>query len=106
MTAPPKAEQEPRPAPLVQLCVFDARRGREEGQEAEKVLGYYPADVPPDEQSSVVGLVQAVSAFSAIFSQVGPVSVGTPAPLTECTRLWCHACVFLGHQDMLYMQCS
>ena len=71
--------------PPVQLCVFDSRRGKAEGQEVDKVLAYYPADVPANVQANVVGLVQAVGAFSAIFSQVGllmgqvkPVNVSPP----------------------------
>lgn len=56
--------------PPLQLSVFDVRRGRTEGQEADKVLGFYPASVDTDEQASVVGLVQAMSAFSSIFDQV------------------------------------
>ena len=56
--------------PSLQLCVFDVRRGRTEGQEADKVLGFHPANVDANEQASVVGLVQAMSAFSSIFDQV------------------------------------
>jgi len=41
-----------------------------EGEEADKVLAFFPRDVKPNNQSAVVGLVQAMLAFSSIFSQV------------------------------------
>ena len=42
-------------APL-QLCIFDDRRGEKEGQEADKILGFYPSNTPPDSQAALVGL--------------------------------------------------
>ena len=53
-----------------QLCVFDDRRGGQEGQEADKVLAFFPPDTPLHEQCSVVGLVQAVQALFSSFSLV------------------------------------
>lgn len=55
--------------PPMQLCIFDERRGLSEGQEADRVLAYFPASVHPNDQASAVGLVQAMSSFSTIFSQ-------------------------------------
>ena len=37
-----------------------------EGEEADKVLAFFPRDVKPNNQSAVVGLVQAMLAFSSI----------------------------------------
>ncbi|KAK9828403.1 hypothetical protein WJX81_004639 [Elliptochloris bilobata] len=56
-----------RPRPL-QLCIFDDRRGQEEGHEADKVLAFFPPDTRPNDQAAAVGLVQAMLAFSSIFS--------------------------------------
>ncbi|BDA47525.1 Vacuolar fusion protein CCZ1 homolog [Coccomyxa sp. Obi] len=67
MTAP-KRDQE-KTVPPLQLCTFDVRRGRVEGQEADRVLGFYPSCTDAIDQVSVVGLVQAMSAFSSIFDQ-------------------------------------
>lgn len=69
MTATAKREEQ-RSLPWLQLCVYDSRRGKAEGDEADKILAYYPPDVSTNEQASTVGLAQAVSAFAAIFSQV------------------------------------
>ena len=54
----------------LQLCVFDERRGEQEGQEQDKLLGYYPAQVPLQEQGSVVGLAQALLTFTNTFQPV------------------------------------
>ena len=62
--------EEQRPPPSLQLCIYDSRRGKAEGDEADRVLAYYPADVSPNEQASTVGLAQAVGAFTATFSKV------------------------------------
>ncbi len=69
MTTPKKKDQE-KTVPPLQLCMFDVRRGRVEGQEADCVLGFYPSGTDATDQASVVGLVQAMSAFSSIFDQV------------------------------------
>lgn len=68
MTAP-KRDQE-KTVPSLQLCIFDVRRGKVEGQEADRVLGFYPSSTDAIDQASIVGLVQAISAFSSIFDQV------------------------------------
>jgi len=41
-----------------------------EGEEADKVLAFCLHDTRLNDQSAVVGLVQAMLAFSSIFSQV------------------------------------
>ena len=56
--------------PPLQICLFDVRRGKVEGQEADRVLGFYPSSTDASDQASIVGLVLAMSAFSSIFDQV------------------------------------
>lgn len=48
-----------------QLVVFDARRGNTEGEEADKLLGFYPESTPLAERISLAGLVQGLHMFSA-----------------------------------------
>jgi hypothetical protein len=52
------------------LAAYDTRRGQAEGQEADKVLGFYPPTAPPAMQSSIVGLAQAVTMFAGTFNKV------------------------------------
>ena len=47
-----------------QLLVFDARRGNEEGEEADKILGFYPSTSDHDNQIALAGLVQGLLMFS------------------------------------------
>ena len=54
----------------MQLCILDTRRGQHEGQEAEKVLAFYPKATAVDDSTAVVGLFLATNAFCSIFSQV------------------------------------
>ena len=79
MTATAKREEQRSP-PSLQLCVYDSRRGKAEGDEADRVLAYHPPDVSPNEQASTVGLAQAVGAFAAIFSQVQLHTGSCPGP--------------------------
>ena len=64
------SERKPKSSPPLQICLFDVRRGDKEGEEAEKVLGYYPATVSHDAQASIVGLAQAALAFASTFKPV------------------------------------
>lgn len=52
----------------MKLCVFDLRRGQTEGQELDKILFFYPADLPLSEQLSVIGLSEGLVTFTRIFS--------------------------------------
>ena len=54
----------------LQICIFDDRRGDKEGQEADKILGYYPPGISNDSQASFVGLAQAATAFASTFQPV------------------------------------
>jgi len=51
--------------PELQLLVFDTRRGNVEGQEQDKLLAFFPPDVPPVQQSGLVGLLHGLLAFTA-----------------------------------------
>lgn len=52
----------------VKLCVFDRTRGQREGEEVEKILFFYPPELPLAEQLSVVGLSEGLITFTRIFS--------------------------------------
>lgn len=48
----------------VQFCIFDLRRGQNEGQELEKILFFFPADLPFSTQLSVIGLSEGLITFT------------------------------------------
>lgn len=48
----------------IQLCVFDLRRGQQEGQEIDKILFFFPADCPYSTQLSVLGLSEGLITFT------------------------------------------
>ncbi|KAI5678101.1 hypothetical protein M9H77_09051 [Catharanthus roseus] len=52
----------------LKLCIFDLRRGQNEGQELDKILFFYPADLPFSTQLSVIGLSEGLITFTRIFS--------------------------------------
>ncbi|CAN1297318.1 Vacuolar fusion protein CCZ1 homolog B [Linum perenne] len=52
----------------MQLCIFDLRRGQQEGQELDKILFFFPADLPFSSQLSVIGLSEGLITFTRIFS--------------------------------------
>ena len=54
----------------LRLCLFDDRRGQTEGEEADKILGFYPSNTPADKQAAMVGFTQALVAFTSMFDQV------------------------------------
>ncbi|XP_024399642.1 vacuolar fusion protein CCZ1 homolog B [Physcomitrium patens] len=59
-------------AESVQVCVFDMRRGQQEGHELDKILFFYPVDCPLSSQLSVVGLSEGLITFTRIFSPDKP----------------------------------
>ncbi|KAK4800931.1 hypothetical protein SAY86_021418 [Trapa natans] len=59
----------------LQFCVFDLKRGQYEGQELDKILFFYPADLPFPSQLSVVGLSEGLITFTSIFSPEAPCEV-------------------------------
>ncbi|XP_050234530.1 vacuolar fusion protein CCZ1 homolog B-like isoform X2 [Mercurialis annua] len=52
----------------MQLCIFDLKRGQFEGQELDKILFFFPADLPFSAQLSVIGLSEGLITFTRIFS--------------------------------------
>lgn len=56
----------------MKLCMFDLRRGQHEGQELDKILFFFPADVPFSTQLSVIGLSEGIITFTRIFSPEMP----------------------------------
>ncbi|GLC36018.1 hypothetical protein PLESTM_000393200 [Pleodorina starrii] len=53
------------------FAVYDVRRGQCEGEEAEKLLSFFPTIAPIHVRTSVVGLAQAVTSFAATLTQDG-----------------------------------
>ncbi|KAL6001265.1 Vacuolar fusion protein CCZ1 B [Asimina triloba] len=53
---------------VLQLCIFDLRRGQHEGQELDKILFFFPSDCPYSTQLSVIGLSEGLITFTRIFS--------------------------------------
>ncbi|KAL8137897.1 hypothetical protein V2J09_003898 [Rumex salicifolius] len=56
------------PTESVKLCVFDLRRGQEEGLELDKILFFYPSDSPISTQLSIIGLAEGLISFTRNFS--------------------------------------
>ncbi|KAK7818834.1 vacuolar fusion protein ccz1 like protein a [Quercus suber] len=52
----------------IKFCIFDLRRGQQEGQELDKILFFFPADLPFSAQLSVIGLSEGLITFTRIFS--------------------------------------
>ncbi|WOL06612.1 vacuolar fusion protein [Canna indica] len=52
----------------IQFCVFDSRRGQQEGQEIDKILYFFPPNCPFSAQLFVVGLSDGIITFTRIFS--------------------------------------
>jgi len=44
--------------------MFDLRRGQNEGQELDKILFFFPADLPFSKQLSVIGLSEGLITFT------------------------------------------
>ncbi|PSR88103.1 Vacuolar fusion protein [Actinidia chinensis var. chinensis] len=52
----------------IKFCIFDLRSGQHEGEELNKILFFYPADLPFSTQLSVIGLSEGLITFTRIFS--------------------------------------
>lgn len=50
----------------MKLCIFDLRRGQNEGQELDKILFFYPVDLPFQNQLSVAGLCEGLITFTRL----------------------------------------
>ncbi|KAH9321381.1 hypothetical protein KI387_016020, partial [Taxus chinensis] len=59
----------------LQLCVFDMRRGQQEGHELDKILFFFPTSYPLTSQLSVIGLSEGLITFTRIFSPDAPCEV-------------------------------
>ncbi|CAN4087676.1 unnamed protein product [Withania somnifera] len=59
----------------MKLCIFDLRRGQHEGQELDKILYFFPADLPFPTQLSVIGLSEGLITFTRIFSPEAPCEI-------------------------------
>lgn len=59
----------------MKLCIFDSRRGQHEGQELDKILFFFPTDLPYPTQLSVVGLSEGLITFTRTFSPEAPCEV-------------------------------
>ena len=46
------------------FCVFDERRGNDEGTAQDKLLYFFPETVESDERNNMVGLIQGLLQFS------------------------------------------
>lgn len=60
------------------LCLFDDRRGQVEGEEADKILAFYPTSTAQDVRTSTVGLTLALIAFTSIFDTVSILLMSEP----------------------------
>ncbi|XP_051117713.1 vacuolar fusion protein CCZ1 homolog B isoform X2 [Andrographis paniculata] len=78
----------------MKLCVFDLRRGQTEGQELDKILFFYPADLPLTVQLSVIGLSEGLITFTRIFS---------PDAACEVIEAEMHSHVFYEAEPDLWM---
>ena len=47
-----------------QFCVFDLKRGQQEGEELDKILHFFPFDSPYSAQLSVTGLSEGLITFT------------------------------------------
>lgn len=52
----------------IKFCIFDLKRGQHEGQELDKILFFFPTDLPFSAQLSVIGLSEGLITFTRIFS--------------------------------------
>ena len=76
-----KKDSQSSTTPLYQLCVFDDRRGTEEGKEDEKVLVAWPGSRVSSQMASVVGLAQAMTSFMSNFE-----------PVSDLVAMHAHSC--------------
>ncbi|XP_022990222.1 vacuolar fusion protein CCZ1 homolog B-like isoform X2 [Cucurbita maxima] len=78
----------------IQLCVFDSRRGQQEGQELDKILFFYPADLPFTKQLYIIGLSEGLITFTRTFS---------PEAACEVIEAEKHSHVFFEAEQDIWM---
>ena len=67
----------------LQLCVFDTERDYPEGEEARQILAYHPETCSVTDQTSVIGLAQALLTFCQTFEEVHSNLLAFSCPLPE-----------------------
>lgn len=67
-----QAEAGPKP---FRICIFDDRRGQQEGHEGDKILAFHPSSAPINSRIAAVGFAQAVMAFASVFDKVACQSI-------------------------------
>ncbi|XP_076960159.1 vacuolar fusion protein CCZ1 homolog B-like [Bidens hawaiensis] len=82
------------PSEPLKFCIFDLRRGQHEGEELEKILFFFPADLPFPAQLSVVGLSEGPITFTRIFS---------PEAACEVIEAEMHSHVFFEAEPDIWM---
>ena len=83
MAKPKKETDGTTNSSLYQLCVFDDRRGTEEGTEDDKVLVAWPNNKISSQLASVVGLAQAMISFMSNFEPVSPFKLSSGSACTS-----------------------
>lgn len=78
----------------LKFCIFDLRRGQHEGEELEKILFFFPADLPFPAQLSVIGLSEGLITFTRIFS---------PEAACEVIEAEMHSHVFFEAEPDIWM---
>lgn len=78
----------------LKFCIFDLRRGQHEGEELEKILFFFPADLPFPAQLSVIGLSEGLITFTRIFS---------PEAACEVIEAELHSHVFFEAEPDIWM---
>lgn len=78
----------------LKFCIFDLRRGQHEGEELEKILFFFPADLPFSAQLSVIGLSEGLITFTRIFS---------PDAACEVIEAEMHSHVFFEAEPDIWM---
>ncbi len=68
------------------IGIYDKRRGQMEGRESDKVLAFHPPSTPEAQQSSVVGLAQALTMFAGTFSKVTITAISIASSCNRTTR--------------------
>ncbi|KAJ9563578.1 hypothetical protein OSB04_008738 [Centaurea solstitialis] len=78
----------------LKFCIFDLRRGQHEGEELEKILFFFPADLPFPAQLAVIGLSEGLITFTRIFS---------PEAACEVIEAEMHSHVFFEAEPDIWM---
>ncbi|KAG8373361.1 hypothetical protein BUALT_Bualt11G0016200 [Buddleja alternifolia] len=86
----------------MKLCVFDLRRGQTEGQELDKILFFYPADLALSTQLSVIGLSEGLITFTRHLTVVS-CRIFSPDAACEVIEAEMHSHVFYEAEPDIWM---